>query len=361
MAQPNYNINSLIIFCFTTLFVITGTGAVLVTELHSHGHGGSELKKLFVFGDSYADTGNCRKSVTGSWKPPYGITFPGKPAGRFSDGRVLTDYIASYLGIKSPIAYKWRKSVTRSQLQYGMNFAHGGTGVFNTLVIEPNMSTQVKLFQQLLEEEKVYTRQDLNSSIALVSLAGNDYATFLFKNGNLQNLPSLTISIVSQLVMNLKSIQNLGVERIVVTGMEPMGCLPQLSAFSSYNNCSESWNSASIFHNQILQQELQKLNSIERDNSAFITLDLYSAFMSALKMQPHQSGNSELRSSLEPCCVGVSDKYSCGSVDEKGEKKYTVCKNPELSIFWDNIHPAQNGWHAVFSALKSSPSLLKLH
>lgn len=52
--------------------------------------------KLFVFGDSYADTGNIKKSASPSWKEPYGITFPGKPAGRFSDGRVLTDYVGSF-------------------------------------------------------------------------------------------------------------------------------------------------------------------------------------------------------------------------------------------------------------------------
>ncbi|KAK7822411.1 gdsl esterase/lipase [Quercus suber] len=33
--------------------------------------------KLFVFGDSYADTGNNKKSEANSWKYPYGITFPG--------------------------------------------------------------------------------------------------------------------------------------------------------------------------------------------------------------------------------------------------------------------------------------------
>lgn len=57
----------------------------------------SKPKKLFVFGDSYADTGNIVKSQSPSWKKPYGITFPGKPAGRFSDGRVLTDYIGNYV------------------------------------------------------------------------------------------------------------------------------------------------------------------------------------------------------------------------------------------------------------------------
>lgn len=51
--------------------------------------------KLFVFGDSYVDTGNTPKAFSKAWKSPYGITYPGKPAGRFSDGRVLTDYIGS--------------------------------------------------------------------------------------------------------------------------------------------------------------------------------------------------------------------------------------------------------------------------
>ena len=41
--------------------------------------------KLFVFGDSYVDTGNFVHSE--SYKPPSGITFPGNPAGRFCDGR----------------------------------------------------------------------------------------------------------------------------------------------------------------------------------------------------------------------------------------------------------------------------------
>jgi len=52
-----------------------------------------DVVKLFVFGDSYVDTGNSVNSI--SFKPPSGITFPGTPAGRFSDGCVLTDYIGT--------------------------------------------------------------------------------------------------------------------------------------------------------------------------------------------------------------------------------------------------------------------------
>lgn len=70
---------------------LSSTRHVLISE-HD-----SKPKKLFVFGDSYADTGNIVKSHSPSWKKPYGFTFPGKPAGRFSDGRILTDFIGNYV------------------------------------------------------------------------------------------------------------------------------------------------------------------------------------------------------------------------------------------------------------------------
>ncbi|KAE9619293.1 putative carboxylesterase [Lupinus albus] len=54
-----------------------------------------EGAKLFVFGDSYVDTGNFLNSP--SYKPPYGITFPGYPAGRFGNGHVLTDYLGKFI------------------------------------------------------------------------------------------------------------------------------------------------------------------------------------------------------------------------------------------------------------------------
>ncbi|KAJ6773128.1 hypothetical protein OIU74_019181 [Salix koriyanagi] len=329
------------LFCFSyTKFSVAAEGLV-------NGRRENGSVKLFVFGDSYADTGNWEKFAA-SWKEPYGFTFPGKPAGRFSDGRVLTDYIASFLGIQSPVPYTWRKTVEKSGLQSGMNFAFGGTGVFDTFINAPNMSTQIDFFQQLLEE-KAYTKQDLNSSIALVSLAGNDYTTYIQRNGKLQGLPTFTTSLISQLSASLKRIHGFGVRKIAVTTLQPLGCLPISTAFSSYENCSESWNAASRFHNQKLQQEIQRMNKESREN-IYETLDLYTAFMS--KLSP--AGNMKPNSFLMPCCVGMASDYSCGNIDKNGAKKYVVCEKPDLSIFWDMVHPAQNGWDQVYSSLKSS-------
>ncbi|BAT09480.1 Os09g0567800 [Oryza sativa Japonica Group] len=60
------------------------------------GDGEGYRKQLWVFGDSYADTGNLGnlgRELTHAWYYPYGITFPRHPTGRFSDGRVLTDFV----------------------------------------------------------------------------------------------------------------------------------------------------------------------------------------------------------------------------------------------------------------------------
>ncbi|KAI8032945.1 GDSL esterase/lipase [Camellia lanceoleosa] len=333
---------------FLLFLFLTISSAHEIGGLYRHRHGN---RKLFVFGDSYADTGNCPKSYAGSWKEPYGITFPGRPDGRFSDGRVLTDYIASFLGMPSPLPYKGLKS-GKKLLQFGINFAYGGTGVFNTLAKEPNMTAQINFFQQLLEE-KVYTKHDLNSSIALVSLGGNDYATFMATNGSLQGFPTFTETVINQLALNLKRIHGLGVKRIAVTAMEPLGCLPVATASNSYRNCSETENSLTNFHNQMLQQTVKKLNNGSGDQ-VFVIIDLHTAFLSALNLQQNHTGISKFENPLKPCCVGVDRGYSCGNVDQSGAKKYTVCDKPQLSFFWDMIHPSNQGWFAVYLALQSS-------
>ena len=86
------------------------------------------------------------------------------------------------MGIKSPTPYRYRK--LRS-IKYGMNFAYGGTGVFDTWVAAPNMTEQIYLFEQLLQE-KIYTRYDLKFSTALVSASGMDYRIYLARRGSLR-------------------------------------------------------------------------------------------------------------------------------------------------------------------------------
>ncbi|TXG49343.1 hypothetical protein EZV62_025218 [Acer yangbiense] len=303
----------------------------MLTVKGQHGH--YDSVKLFVFGDSYVDTGNLGK-FSPSWKEPYGLSFPGKPSGQFSDGRILTDYIASYFGIKSPVPFERRNITRKSGLEYGMNFAYGGTGVFKTLVDQPNMTIQIDHFQEILDKN-VYTKQDLNKSVALVSVAGNDYTTFIATNGSLQYMPDFTKKLVKQLAMDLKRIKGLGVENVLVTAVEPLGCYPALTAKNSYQKCIEVFNSAAQFHNLQLKDAVNKLNTDTNIHnstaSSFIFLNVYGSFMSALNKK-HFKGKLEVKNPLEPCCVGLDDKYSCGSVDDKGVKKYSDLQTFTKSI-----------------------------
>ncbi|KAE9619291.1 putative carboxylesterase [Lupinus albus] len=309
-----------------------------------------EGTKLFVFGDSYVDTGNFLNSP--SYKPPSGITFPGYPTGRLGNGRIITDYLASFLKIESPTPYALRNS---SNLQNGINFAYGGTGIFKTLVDGPNLTVQIESFEQLIKQN-VYSKSDVESSTFLVNAGANDYTTFILKNKNIFEIAKFMNSLVTEVMLSLTRINRLGAQKIVVSLLQPLGCLPTISVASLYVDCIDLINLVARDHNKKILANVEDLNK-EVGKPVFRTLDLYNSFLSAIRtIQQNRKENSTLINPLEPCCALASVGYDCGKVDEKGQKKYTLCEKPELSFFWDNVHPSQNGWYSVFKQLESSLS-----
>ncbi|GER54230.1 GDSL esterase/lipase [Striga asiatica] len=356
--------NAFISFFFCCFLLTSGLGidgSTLHHGGHRHHHGGREKHesedhpfrptKLFVFGDSYADTGNIRKSLGGAWVEPYGYTFPGKPAGRFSDGRVLTDYVAKFLGIKTPLAYEWMK-FGGNKLHNGLNFAYGGSGVFDTLGdILPNMTTQIDFLEKLMRQF-LYTKSDLQSSVVLVCLAGNDYGAYVFREGTDQGLQNYIPLVINQLAINLKRIHGLGPTKIAVTALQPLGCLPRTTETSSFQHCNATQNLLVGYHNSLLQRAVAQLNN-ETKSPTFFILDLYNSFTSVLQQKGDSQENLKFETPLKPCCMGINSSYSCGSVDENRNKMYTVCSDPKSSFFWDSSHPTEAGWRAVYTLLKS--------
>ena len=95
---------------------------------------------------------------------------------------------------------------------------------------------------------------------------------------------------VDQLKVNLKRIHGLGVKKIAVTALEPLGCLPSSTAISSFQRCNGTENSLVNFHNLLLQQAVAKLNK-ETKASTFVILDLYDSFMTVLKNKGDHLGD----------------------------------------------------------------------
>ncbi|KAF8025800.1 hypothetical protein BT93_F2585 [Corymbia citriodora subsp. variegata] len=166
-------------------------------------------------------------------------------------------------------------------------------------------------------------------------------------------MPAFITKVVSQLAVNLERVYALGGRKIAIAALQPLGCLPQYSYPTSFQECNETVNSLVGLHNQLLKQAVDKLNN-ETSPSTFVIVDLYDAFTSVLE----NAENSTFENPLKPCCVGVSSEYSCGSEDANGTRMYTVCEDPTGFFFWDMFHPTQAGWRSVYSTL--APNLDQL-
>ncbi|RZC93090.1 hypothetical protein C5167_041872 [Papaver somniferum] len=212
----------------------------------------------------------------------------------------------SFLLIKQKKGRKWNELRPR------------GTGVFDTWMKEPNMTTQINTFKQYIMG--VYNQRDLDESMAVVALFGNDYTRYVLDGGT----------------------DETRIKKVVMLALQPLGCLPNKAIFVSFEKCDEPLNSETIFHNTLLQQIVQKLNS-ETTDSLFRMLDLYSSFMSVIEEGEGTTNTGSVEFGnplLKPCCIPTSAEY--------------LTMDPDNKIFWDLFHPTQFGWHAISTALRPS-------
>jgi len=82
----------LLVFIFLSTFVVTNVSSETKCR---------EFKSIISFGDSIADTGNLLglsdpKDLPHMAFPPYGENFFHHPTGRFSNGRLIIDFIGTF-------------------------------------------------------------------------------------------------------------------------------------------------------------------------------------------------------------------------------------------------------------------------
>eukprot|EP00246_Nothoceros_aenigmaticus_P003037 TRINITY_DN1396_c0_g1_i2.p1 TRINITY_DN1396_c0_g1~~TRINITY_DN1396_c0_g1_i2.p1 ORF type:complete len:239 (-),score=18.18 TRINITY_DN1396_c0_g1_i2:713-1429(-) len=138
---------------------------------------------VFVVGDSYSDTGNRNRSdarTNQSWAYPYGISW--KP-GRFSDGRVSTDYLVDFFGLPPLKTYaSISKGTPPGKLKQGVNFATGGAGAFPVGIPVPSFAQQVEQLKQVVGAYPNLFSP--HKSVVIMSSSGNDYTQFRFDHPN---------------------------------------------------------------------------------------------------------------------------------------------------------------------------------
>ncbi|EEF39819.1 zinc finger protein, putative [Ricinus communis] len=104
-----------------------GNGALA----HPRKASNNSVTAILVFGDSTVDPGNNNyvKTIFKGNFPPYGQDFPDQvPTGRFTNGRLTTDFIASYVGAKEYVPPYLDPTLSIEELMTGVSFASAGTG-----------------------------------------------------------------------------------------------------------------------------------------------------------------------------------------------------------------------------------------
>ena len=309
-------------------------------------------EELWVFGDSYADTGNLGnlgRELTHAWYDPYGKTFPRRPAGRFSDGRVLTDFVASALGMRTPVAYKARRRASQETLARGMNFAVGGAGVLDTGNFQRNISAQIDLFQAMHHTQQ----RGCGKRTALVVVSGNDYAYAADKDNGTSAAIAYIPTVVRELRGQLRRLRDeAGMRRVVVTSLHPMGCTPTFTRLLNYTGCNPLANAGAAQHNAALRSVLAALDP---NNRTFLLLDVHTPFAAFLLDDNNgDSDNKKFKSTLRPCCESFRPDGYCGEEDENGTRQYTLCDDPGRYFYWDDVHPTQAAWAAVARTFRAA-------
>ncbi|GLJ25816.1 hypothetical protein SUGI_0494370 [Cryptomeria japonica] len=310
------------------------------------GRGNAEkAQALFVFGDSYADTGNhdpYNQSVNQPWKRPYGLTWPGYPAGRYSSGKIETDFWGDILGLPVPIAYELLRShdckSTAKKIRQGVNFAVGGSAIFRAYGFI-TVAQQVKQFKKLIRGSQGFDSHKLSRSVVLISVVGNDYGAFLnSSNGSIKGLIDLVKPVVSGIIEAVKDLYESGLRNFVVSNMFSLGCLPQIGRTS----CVSTYDNITALHMRLLREGVESLRSNFMEISIIIS-DLVPA-TNYVFSNPAKYGFVDL---LVPCCAAKGRVDMCGEVDEIGRALFEVCSNVDEKFYWDSVHPTQRGWDAI--------------
>ncbi|KAH7444014.1 hypothetical protein KP509_02G060400 [Ceratopteris richardii] len=220
-------------------------------------------RALFVFGDSYADTRNhspYAPILNRPWKLPYGSTWPREGSGRYSDGKIFTNFFTEYLGFPAaPMTARMAKGKKQyDDSMHGINFSYGGSGI---QMIESGF-----LSKDLIVE-----------SMVLFVVCGNDYTAYGDKHPNDEGILDFVPSVASKIDGSLKAFQALGVKKISITKMLPYGCYPKITSKVNYISSNASKNARTILHNKLITDYVTAFKELHPDIEVMM-LDFQQAF-----------------------------------------------------------------------------------
>ncbi|XP_071730238.1 GDSL esterase/lipase At4g26790-like [Rutidosis leptorrhynchoides] len=308
----------------------------------------AQITSIIVFGDSSVDPGNNNyvATVAKSNFQPYGCDFYDKrPTGRFSNGRIATDFISEALGIRNIIPAYLDPHYNIVDFAKGVSFASAGTGYDN---FTSSILSVIPLWKELVYYKEYQNRlrvhfgaenanKILSEALYLISIGTNDflenYYAFPFRSTVyiVEDYENYLLGIAKNFIIDL---YDLGARKISIGGLPPMGCLPleRNENYLSGKKCIQSYNRVAQDFNVKLQQLVRRLTR-ELGGVQLVYSDIYNILFDII-MNPQSFG---FEVGERGCCATGSYEmsYMCNKLNP------FTCSIANKYVFWDSMHPSE--------------------
>ncbi|KAM7525056.1 hypothetical protein LguiA_014958 [Lonicera macranthoides] len=304
---------------------------------------------ILVFGDSSVDPGNNNRIVTpnkGNF-PPYGKDFlNGLPSGRFTNGRLPTDFIAEALGYEKIIRGFLEPQLKKEDLLHGVSFASAGSGYDD---LTANLSVVFSVSQQLnyLRHYKIHLRQlvgekkadeIITNAIFLLSMGTNDFLQNYYveptrsSNFTVEEYQHYLISCMDR---DIREMHRVGARRVVVVGVPPFGCFPLMKTLRDETKCDNDLNQVALSFNSKIKEKLASLKASLGMKNTYV--DIYNVILTAIQY-PERYGFTE---TIKGCCGSGTIEYgdTC--------KGMSTCADPTKYVYWDAVHPTETMYKII--------------
>ncbi|XP_052141663.1 GDSL esterase/lipase At5g45950-like [Oryza glaberrima] len=296
---------------------------------------------MLVFGDSTVDPGNNNRLQTAMKANflPYGADFlGGRPTGRFSNGRLITDILAEKLGIARSIPGFRDPRLRSGQLRRGVSFASAGSGYDEATARSSNALSFPNQIEDLWRYKRNLQRlvgrrraEELVRRATFVVSAGTTDLLFHYLASNqsaAESGPQYENQLISRVANYTQVMATLGGRRFVFVGVPPIGCLPIARTLlgTGTTRCHENMNLLATSFNERLVEVVRLLKNQPNIRATFV--DTYTTIGMAT-ISPNNYGLTE--TSRGCCGTGVIEVgQTC-----RGRR---ACTHPSKYIYWDAAH-----------------------
>ncbi|KAK2983316.1 hypothetical protein RJ640_016054 [Escallonia rubra] len=245
-----------------------------------------DIPAIFNFGDSNSDTGGL-SAAFGQAPPPNGESYFRGPAGRYSDGRLVIDFIAQSLGL--PYLSAYLDSV-------GSNFTHGANFATAGSTIRPqNTTLHQSGFSPFSLNVQFYQFNDFRRRSQILRSQVRAYVP----------------DVLDQFKVIVSDIYDQGGRSFWIHNTAPVGCLPYVmdrlpitAGQVDKVGCAGPFNDVARYFNRKLKEALVQLRK-GLPMAAITYVDVYAAKY-ALISQAKKHG---FEHPLQACC-GHGGKYN---------------------------------------------------